>query len=79
MAATKAKQPAPLAFKPDLEAAAERWNAYFESAIVDRPLVIVTAPKEGKKAGLWVTYRDRVFGDMDRIIDHALKWFVRNT
>lgn len=72
MAATTAKQPAPLAFKPDLEAAAKRWNAYLEGAIIDRPLVIVTAPKEGKKGGPWASYRDRVFGDMDRIIDNAL-------
>ena len=62
----------PLAFKPDMADAAKRWNAYFAGQIIDRPLVTVTAPKEGKKGGAWASYKDRVFGDMDVIIANAL-------
>jgi 5-methyltetrahydrofolate--homocysteine methyltransferase len=65
-------QPAPLEFKPDLADAARRWEAYLAGEILDRPLVMVRAPKPGKKTAPGSTYRDRAFGDLDPIIDNAL-------
>lgn len=44
------KKPAPLLFKPNLDDAAHRWNAYYEGEIIDRPIVCVTSPKDGYEA-----------------------------
>ena len=68
------KKPAPLAFKPDLEEAAKRWEAYQAGEIIDRPVVCVTAPREGKKkpASGGRGYHDRVHGDMGEILENAL-------
>jgi hypothetical protein len=61
--------PSALAFKPDLSEAAQRWQAYFDGEMIDRPVVCVTAPKGDEPAAPASTYRDRVFGDMDDLID----------
>ena len=56
--------------------------------MVDRPVVCVTAPREGAEPVEAPTYRDRVFADMNRVINNApacaeadelLQWFVRNS
>jgi hypothetical protein len=65
-------RPAPLVFKPDLEDAARRWEAGFANEIIDRPVVCVTAPKPEARPVAGSDYRERVFGDMDDIIDRAL-------
>ncbi len=36
-----------LSFKPDLDAALERWRAFWNHDLIGRPCVAVTAPKEG--------------------------------
>ena len=65
--------PAPLEFKPGIEDAARRWEAYYCGEIIDRPLVVATAPREG---GLEPAPEDRyvarVFGDLDDLIDRTL-------
>jgi len=70
------RKPTPLAFKPDLEEAARRWEAFYAGEIIDRPVVCVTAPREGydrEAASAPVfRYRDNVFGAMDRVLDRAL-------
>ncbi|MCY3023277.1 MAG: hypothetical protein NTW87_30230 [Planctomycetota bacterium] len=66
------RPPRPLAFKPDLEDAARRWDAYFAGDIIDRPVVCVTAPKPGYKSVPGANYRERVCGDLYAIIDRAL-------
>lgn len=66
------RKPAPLEFKPDIEETARRWEAYYASDIIDRPIISVTAPVEGAKRVPFSGYRDRVYGDMDKIIDNAL-------
>ena len=63
----------PRAFKPDLEAAARHWEAYVAGAIIDRPILCVTAPREGHAPVPASSYRDRGFGDMDVVIDRALQ------
>jgi len=36
-----------LAYKPDLEEAKQRWRAFWEHEIIDRPCCVVTAPLDG--------------------------------
>lgn len=66
-------QPDTLALKPDLPEAARRWEAFYAGELVDRPVVCVTAPREGREQPppQW-RYRPRVFGELDAVIDHAL-------
>ncbi|MHB1485648.1 MAG: uroporphyrinogen decarboxylase/cobalamine-independent methonine synthase family protein [Saccharofermentanales bacterium] len=70
------KKPAPLSFKPDLDDAAKRWNAFYEGEIIDRPIVCVRSPKDGYEPAEPINvcdYRDKVFGDTDALIDKVLK------
>ena len=69
MADTK---PEPLEFKPDLEEAARRWEAYYAGEIVDRPLVCVSSYWPDRQGRAGSTYHDRVYGDMDQCIDTAV-------
>jgi len=62
----------PLALKPDLPEAARRWEAYWQGEMLDRPIVCVTAPRHGPPPPWEYRYRQRVFGDMDAVIDEAL-------
>lgn len=66
------RKPAPLAFKPDIEEAAKRWDAFYAGDIIDRPVVCVTAPREGFKGAKGSDYYERVHGDMDDIIERAI-------
>ena len=59
-------------FKPDLEEAAKRWDAFYAGEIIDRPVVCITAPREGFKGAPGSDYYERVHGDMDDIIERAL-------
>jgi len=61
-----------LEFKPDFADAARRWEAYWEGEILDRPLVLVTAPRDGVHAPDAPTYRDKVFGSIDDVIERNL-------
>jgi hypothetical protein len=65
----------PLAFKPDAEEAAKRWEAFFAGEMIDRPVVCAAAPKKGSKQPRppELTYHDRVFRDIDEILDRALR------
>jgi len=67
------KKPTPLEFKPDLEEAVKRLEAFYAGDIIDRPVIMVTAPKEGVKGARGSNYYERVFGDMDDIIDRAIQ------
>ena len=62
----------PLLYKPDLEDAARRWEAYYAGEMIDRPVVCVTAPCDPALAVPSINYRDRAFGDMDEVIDRAI-------
>lgn len=66
------RKPYPLEFKPDIEEVARRFEAFYAGDIIDRPIVLITAPKEGKTGAPGSNYRERVFGDMDDIIERAL-------
>jgi hypothetical protein len=67
------RDPTPLALKPDLADAAKRWDAYLAGEMVDRPLVMVTAPREGCERVPAITYHDRAFGDLNELVDRALR------
>ena len=63
----------PLEFKPNLAEAAERWEAFYAGEIIDRPLVCITAPLgPDRRVGDASRYHDRVFGDMDELLDRVL-------
>jgi len=66
------KNPAPLEFKPDLEEAAKRWDAFYHEEIIKRPVVCITASREGAQLKKWPDYYEKVHGDMDEIIERAL-------
>jgi len=66
------RKPAPLEFKPDLEDAARRWEAFYAGEIIDRPVVCVTAPPENHDQVGPISYRQKVFGDIGAIIDRTL-------
>jgi len=66
------RKPHPLAFKPDIEEAARRWDAFYAGEIIDRPVCCVTAPRDGVRRPPRPRYRARVFGDMDAVIDAEL-------
>jgi hypothetical protein len=64
----------PLEYKPDLEEASRRWEAYYAGAVIDRPVICVTAPKEGvsgPRIRPW--YREHVFGDMEANLTAVLE------
>ena len=62
----------PLTFKPDMEGAARRWDAFYAGEIVDRPIVCVCAPSDGKQPVRGSSYRERAYGDMDDILARTL-------
>lgn len=67
------RPPAPLAFKPDLAEAARRWEAFYAGEIIDRPIVCVTALRDGAAPPPAITYQERAFGDIDAMIDRVLQ------
>jgi hypothetical protein len=63
-----------LELKPDLADAARRWDAFFAGEMLDRPIVCVTAPREGAEpAPAAATYRDCVFMDIDEVVNKQLR------
>jgi hypothetical protein len=69
---TKKMKPAPLTYKPDFAEAARRWEAYYAGEIIDRPIVCVTAPRDGVKAPKPINYHERVHGDIPKLVNRAL-------
>lgn len=62
-----------LELKPDLGDAARRWDAYFAGEILDRPVVCVTAPREGAEPGPGTNYHDRAFLDIEDVVQRQLR------
>jgi hypothetical protein len=63
--------PALRTYKPDVEDAVRRWEAFYAGEIVDRPLVVMTPPRAGCTPPPRPTYQDRVFGDIDEVLARA--------
>lgn len=64
--------PHALSTKPDLEDAARRWAAFLAGDLVDRPIVMVTAPLPNAPRGPEITYRDQQYGDIDALLDRVV-------
>ena len=65
--------PKPLSLKPDLAEANRRWQAFYAGDLIDRPVVSVTAPADDHhEIPQRVGYHDKVFGDLDDVIDRAI-------
>ncbi len=62
-----------LELKPDLAEAARRWDAYFAGDIIDRPVVCISAPREGADPGPGTNYHDRVYLDIDEIVQRQVR------
>ncbi len=64
----------PLSLKPDLQDAARRWDAFYAGELIDRPVVCVTAPRNGACNAVppLLTYRDKAFGNVDTVLLSAL-------
>lgn len=60
-------------FKPDYSEAARRWQAYYAGEILDRPVVCVTAPKEGQLQPAPVTYQEKAYGDLRQVVEKGLQ------
>lgn len=73
MNSTVDAKPAPLSLKPDLADAAQRWAAFYAGEIIDRPVVCVTAPQPGAKPPPGSSYHDRVFLDLDELVDRMVR------
>ena len=56
--------------KPDFAEAAARWEAYWNHDVYDRPVLCAVLAPEGLRGH---TYRDRVFGDLDEILNRELE------
>ena len=66
------ENPALQIFKPNIEETAQRWQAYYAGEIIDRPVVCVTAPREGRTLPRPITYQDKAFGDLDAVVEKEL-------
>jgi hypothetical protein len=60
-------------YKPDIEEAEKRWQAFYEGELIDRPPICVVAPNPNCKLLLPITYKEKVFDPIDSILDHAEK------
>lgn len=69
---TLLKNPALLTYKPDAEEAARHWQAFYAGELIDRPVVVVTAPRDGCPRPTPITYHEKVFGALDGIVQHGL-------
>ncbi len=60
-----------LCYKPDLDQALLRWQAFWNKEIIQRPCIGITAPKEGVKPAPWPPGQYLPDADFDRILDQA--------
>jgi len=60
-----------LSFKPDLDAALERWRAFWNKDLIKRPCVAVTAPKEGVQPVPGPPGQYLPDADFDQIVNQA--------
>ena len=67
------KNKALLTFKPDMEEAAQRWEAYWRGEMLDRPLVRVECWREDftPKRVVGYGYYENVHEDIDTLLDNA--------
>ncbi|MBI2297889.1 MAG: hypothetical protein HYU66_02855 [Armatimonadetes bacterium] len=67
-------EPLTLAWKPDLAEATQRWLAFWNQEILDRPVCSITAPRDGVKPVGGPPYLAGAKGDFGPVIDQVLAW-----
>jgi hypothetical protein len=65
---------ATLSLKPDLAEATQRWLAFWDQDLIDRPVCRVTAPKEGATPAGGPRYLAGAVDDFQGVIDQVLAW-----
>ncbi len=58
--------------KPNFHEAARRWEAYWNHDIIDRPVLVAAIQKPGTEFKPGASYHDRVYGNIDEILQNAL-------
>lgn len=64
----------PLKLKPDFEAAKQRWLAFWEHEIIDRPCCVIRAPKEGGRRPPGPKYMAGAREEFGPVIEQVLSW-----
>ena len=60
--------------KPDFDITNKRWEAYWNKDMLDRPILVATLQKEpGYAYAPRDSYYDRVYGDLDKILEANLE------
>ena len=62
-----------LSFKPDLNDALVRWEAFYQGAIIDRPLVCVTAPKKSGPMPRTPGYYECMYDPIEIVVEKAVR------
>lgn len=65
-------QPLALEFKPDLEEATQRWLAFWNQELIDRPCCVIRGPKEGVDPVPGPAYMAGSHGDFGPIVDQIV-------
>ena len=71
---TPSGAPMPLQFKPDFEEARKHWDAFWKREIIDRPCIIIRAPKDGAERVPAPVYMEGHDGNFDAPIARLLAW-----
>jgi len=61
-----------LEFKPDFAEAKQRWLAFWEHEIIDRPCCVIRAPKEGVPPVAWPPYMAGALEEFGPVIEQVL-------
>ena len=60
--------------KPDVDAAEQRWLAFWQHELIDRPCCMIVAPREGMDPTPAPPYMAGAHGDFDPVVEQALAW-----
>jgi len=63
-----------LEFKPDFEEAKQRWLAFWNQEIIDRPCCVIRAPREGARSVPGPRYLAGAREDFGPVIEQVLEW-----
>ena len=67
-------KPVTLEFKPDFEEAKKHWQAFWARQIINRPCIVIRAPKDGAKKVPAPVYMEGRDGNFDAPMARLLEW-----
>ncbi len=67
-------RPMALALKPDFAQALRHWEAFWNRQIIDRPCIVIRAPKDGAKKVPGPVYMEGRDGNFDAAISRLIEW-----